>query len=508
MAVASLPVLQVTCRKLRLVPSLPDLLFALMLVALFGRPNGWLSLLGDGDTGWHIRTGDYILAHGTVPAQDIFSFSRPGQPWFAWEWLSDVIFAQCHRSWGLEGVAVLGGLLVCLSAALLFAWLLRRGAGAGIALGVTLATASAASVHYLARPHLFSLVLLIAGLWMLDEDRREPSPWLWTLIPMAAWWANLHAGFAAWLGTLGLLVMVSAAQRNLAAFRRYGLLTLFSAVATLANPYGWQLHRHVLAYLGSGWIAAHVSEFQSPQIRNENMWIFAILLLTGVAASARAWRRSQWFECGLVLVWGFLALRSARHVPLFAVAAAPVIASYAAAAWKGRAQRAPARAAVRMLWESSQELGARWSVTPWLPVLGLLSMAAVLPAAGIADFPEHYFPVVAVAHNMDRLTSPAGVRVLTSDQWADYLIYRLYPRTRVFFDGRSDFYGESVGNDYGVLLAAERGSAEVMARYGFTLALLPLDWPLGQLLERDPQWRVVYRDREAILLERVPRSGK
>jgi hypothetical protein len=109
---------------------------------------------------------------------------------------------------------------------------------------------------------------------------------------------------------------------------------------------------------------------------------------------------------------------------------------------------------------------------------------------------------------MDRLTSPAGVRVLTSDQWADYLIYRLYPRTRVFFDGRSDFYGESVGNDYGVLLAAERGSAEVMARYGFTLALLPLDWPLGQLLERDPQWRVVYRDREAILLERVPRSGK
>jgi len=175
---------------LRLAPSLPDLLFALMLVALFGKPNGWQSLLGDGDTGWHIRTGDYILAHGAVPAQDIFSFSRPGQPWFAWEWLSDVIFAQCHRFWGLEGVAVLGGLLVCLSAALLFAWLLRRGTGAGIALGVTLAAASAASVHYLARPHLFSLVLLIAGLWLLDEDRREPTYWLWTLVPMAAWWAN------------------------------------------------------------------------------------------------------------------------------------------------------------------------------------------------------------------------------------------------------------------------------------------------------------------------------
>ena len=46
-AAASLPVLQATGRKLRLVPTLPDLLFALLLVALFGRPYSWQSLLGD-----------------------------------------------------------------------------------------------------------------------------------------------------------------------------------------------------------------------------------------------------------------------------------------------------------------------------------------------------------------------------------------------------------------------------------------------------------------------------
>jgi hypothetical protein len=42
-----------------------------------------------------------------------------------------------------------------------------------------------------------------------------------------------------------------------------------------------------------------------------------------------------------------------------------------------------------------------------------------------------------------------------------------------------------------------------MARYGFSVALLPLDWPLGRLLEREPGWRVVYRDRQAVLLERT-----
>lgn len=507
MATASITTVHATGRTWRLAPRLPDLFFAVVLAALFARPYGWQALLGDGDTGWHIQTGAYILEHGSVPVRDPFSFSRPGQTWYAWEWLSDLIFAGLHRLWGLQGVAVLGAVLIALTAALLFAWLLWREAGAGISLAVTLAAASAASIHYLARPHLFSLLLMVVGLWMLDRDRRKSTAWLWSLVPMAVCWANLHAGFTAWLGTLGLLVLVSAAQRNGAATRRYGLLAVLSGLATLANPYGWQLHRHVFGYLASPWIAQHVEEFQSPRIGSENMWVFAVLLLTGVAVTARAWRRSQWFEGGLVLWWGFAALVSARHVPLFAIVAAPVIASYGAQRWKRWAERSAGRSAARLLWESSRELGLRSGFTCWMPILGALAVAAVLPS-GLSDFPRRFFPVEAVSRNEVRLTSSAATRILTSDQWADYLIYRLYPRTRVFFDGRSDFYGESVGNDYQELLTAGRRAGEVIERYGFTAALLPLDWPLGQILERDPRWRVAYRDSQAVLLERTSEASQ
>jgi hypothetical protein len=498
-AAASLSAGHAAERKLRLAPTLPDLLFALLPVALFGRPYCWQALLGDGDTGWHIRTGEYILDHG-VPAHDLFSFSRAGQPWFAWEWLSEAIFAQFHRWWGLEGVAVLGALLVCLPVALLFAWLLRRGVGAWVGLATALAAASAASVHYLARPHLFSLVLLVAGLWVLDEDRRSPTPWLWTLVPMAGFWANLHAGFAAWLGMLGLLAAVNALERNRMALGRYGLLAALSTLATLVNPYGWELHRHVFDFLGSQWIAEHVEEFQSPRIRSENTLIFALLLLAGVAVAARV-RRPQWFEASLVLGCGFAALRSARYIPWFAVVAAPPIASCVAGWWARRAEQSPARSPLRVLWESSHALGERWHVTVWMPLLGALAVLAVLPAGGLADFPEQFFPVLAVSRNSS-LASSGAARILTSDQWGDYLIYRLYPRARVFYDGRSDFYGDAIGEDYRVLLLAGRRSREVMARYGFTVALLPLDWPLGQILERDPDWRVAYRDRQAVLLVR------
>ena len=83
------------------------------------------------------------------------------------------------------------------------------------------------------------------------------------------------------------------------------------------------MHLHIARYLNSSWILDHVQEFQSPLIRSESMIVFAVLLLATVALVPQADR----FEAVLVLVWGFLALRSARHVPFFAIAAAPVLAS-------------------------------------------------------------------------------------------------------------------------------------------------------------------------------------
>ena len=486
-----------------LAPSMVDLFFLFLLLAAFSQPHSWQSLLRDGDTGWHIRTGELILQTRNVPVRDPFSFSRAGKPWFAWEWLADVTFALLHRWQGLAGVAGFAGVVLALSAALLLRWLLRRGVGLGIGLPVTFATVSACSVHYLARPHIFTLLFLTVALWILDEDRRRPSRVVWGLIPLSALWANVHGGFVAWIAILGLLAAVHATARDQPRLRRYGTLAAACFAATFLNPYGWRLHRHIASYLSSTWIVDNVEEFQSPHIRSENLVVFAILLLLGVSLASRSLARREWFEGSLVLVWAFAALRSTRHVPLFVVIAAPVIASEAAAWWAGRARRAHPNEAVSLLWELSQDLGKWRRITGWTPVFCALALWLTLAPKQLPDFPTERFPVAAVARNLDRLQGDSAVpRILTSDQWADYLIFHLYPQQRVFFDGRSDFYGPRIGRDYVVLLSAGRDWRRILYRYGFTVALLPLDWPLGAVLEEDPDWNLIYRDKLSLLLVR------
>ncbi len=53
----------------RVLPSLTDFAFILPLFLMFGMLSGTHQLLGDGDTGWHIRTGDWILQHHSVPTK-------------------------------------------------------------------------------------------------------------------------------------------------------------------------------------------------------------------------------------------------------------------------------------------------------------------------------------------------------------------------------------------------------------------------------------------------------
>src|SRR3954447_3983462 len=106
-------------------PSLTDFAFIWPALLLFVMLPGSSVLLSDGDTGWHIRTGEWIWQHKAVPTTDLFSFTKPHEPWFAWEWGWDLIFAGIHHFWGLGGVVFGSVVILCVISVLLFR-LIRR----------------------------------------------------------------------------------------------------------------------------------------------------------------------------------------------------------------------------------------------------------------------------------------------------------------------------------------------------------------------------------------------
>ena len=496
---------------------MPSLAAMIMVATLFYcllLYNGARMLFRDSDTGWHIRNGEAILAQHTPPATDPYSFSKPNQPWFAWEWGADVVTGAAHRLGGLPAVAALFAFAIACASWL---WVRLNFAMDGDFLLTGLFAplmVTAASPHWLARPHVFGWVLLLG--WMIYLERassprataafgswtgREAYP-----IFFAALWANLHGSFflapaiAAIYG-LSFLVrpMLWPLDRSAEHARACRLLRIAVAAGagTLLNPYGWHLHAHVFSYLFDSRLTSQIAEFQSFNFHDKDATQMAIVMCLAAVGGVLALtqRNIAHFLLAALFFWG--GLRSARVLPLVALAILPVANSAIVTALRQiRGLRQPLLDRLDTVLGYSARLrriDLQFNGVAFATAAVVLSLLLVHGAA----FPTNVFPVSA-ARAVDRL--PADARILTSDSYGGYLIYRFNGSRKVFFDGRSDFYGADLLDEYSILGGARPGWRDVVARYRFTHALLPVSSTLAGALTQ-AGWNPLYRDGVATLLE-------
>jgi hypothetical protein len=93
--------------------------------------------------------------------------------------------------------------------------------------------------------------------------------------------------------------------------------------------------------------------------------------------------------------------------------------------------------------------------------------------------------------------------IFADDEWGDYLIYRLYPTTKVFVDGRSDFYGAKFNEKYLDVMNGKYNWKDTLKRYGIQAVVLPVAASLASTLKETPDWRPVYDDGVAIVFRRA-----
>ncbi|MBL0160960.1 MAG: hypothetical protein IPP47_28340 [Bryobacterales bacterium] len=311
-----------TPAALRFFPSSRDVIFLLPWLLLLSLPAGISRLLGDGDTGWHLRTGEWILDHGAVPRQDLFSFTAAGQPWYAWEWLWDVCFGWLHRQAGLEGVVIATIALLSVSLLILYRECLRREPDFLISFALVFLAAGCSAIHWLARPHLYTMLFVLITAAVLDRAREGKVRLLAWLPVLTVVWANFHAGFFAAWTLLAAYAVGSAAEAFLdrrpiwPAARPY-LLTWFGCLAaSFVNPYGWQLHRHIWIYLTDSYHRDKIGEFQSVDFHTTAGAFFAGYIALAGMSLLWSLQKRRLAEALILTGWGWLALYSARNLPI------------------------------------------------------------------------------------------------------------------------------------------------------------------------------------------------
>src|SRR5262249_6007521 len=250
--------------------------------------------------------------------------------------------------------------------------------------------------------------------------------------------------------------------------------------------YGPKLYVHVWHYLTDNELLSRIREFQSFDFHTSGAGQIIAMLLLGMIGGTLALTQKRPHQFAIAVVFTVLALRSARALPLAALALLPIAnaaiteslrrslrrplvlgqgdAGESACATtldsqfgeQGGAGIQPARLGPRAVdaakaapllsalpefldyTDNLRALDRRFAGFALVPLV-LIAAWKWMPPAG---FPPDQFPVAAYSH------IPAGARLFAPDKFGGYLIYRSNGQMKVFFDGRSDLYGADFLKQY------------------------------------------------------------
>jgi hypothetical protein len=470
----------------RFVPGVPDAVFWLILVfVLIGGRTGFLN---DPGTFWHVRLGREILRNRDVPRYDTLTYTRDRSPWVDQSWAFDVGLALLVDRVGWSGAVASTALFLATLYACLARALLRDGISPLIAVVVTVLAVGIGTIHFLVRPHLFTMAFV---LWTARACQRQHQdggravgvvPFL--MIP----WANLHGGFLA-----GPIVVATAAVGHMLsgpmdAYRkrnviRFGEAFLLSCVTPLINPYGFGLYQHVGELLVSSGVTKLIDEYQPIPFGTGKARVAEWVVLALIALPTFSKRRLSRYDLAHILVWLHFALGSIRHVPLFAIVVAPGLA----------------RLVDGLPWTTHEDgrRWADWSACSW--VTAAVVALGVIVGVPFGGLDPKTWPLSAVPA-LDR--QPVEARLFHEQDWGGMIEEECRPTRRAFLDDRFELFGKKTILEY---VDALQGGPEWDAlrdRERIDLVWVRPERGLARRLTADPTWQVVHRDAVSVLFRR------
>jgi hypothetical protein len=465
--------------------------------------------VADTDLWGHIAFGRLFLRTGPV-SHDPFNYSVPGHAWAVHEWLAEVTMARIYASCGILGLKFWKFACTALTIIMLAMAAAETGAAPPLQAAVLIAASVALMPLMQFRPQLYTYIFLAALMALLArENYRQRAP-LWLAVPMFALWVNLHGGFvigvvvlAVYTGVVAIENLVGRSGSHRSA--RLAAVTLASAAATLANPFGLKAWLHVLPALNNPLTRKEMVDWQpliavlanSHGLHSGALFFALVIALLTVLALAFILtpRGGDLALVAIAAVMGAAAFDVVRNMPLAVIAAvAPLARHLHLLGQKMRGAIAPESApgAPRHFNRVGQTVVIVAALTLTLGQGGLLSSR--IPAA--MDYPAGAVAFMR-SHQLHG-------NLLARFEWGQYVIFHLAPSSRIFVDGRVDLiYPPRVIDEYLDFFAGEPGGARLLDAYPHDYVLMPAGSPADLTLSARRDWRPIYRDPVAVLFARA-----
>jgi hypothetical protein len=488
-------------RRLLLWLNTRRLVVAILFVALFAMA---VRAPVDTDTWWHLKAGQVTLESGQIIRSDPFSHTFYGAPWVAYSWFSEVILYWLFRTFSYAGLGVLIGVMV--AAAFAFVYLQMEGDSFSRAFVIILAAATSAVV-WIARPHLFSFLLTAVLAYILYLFKWRGVNRLWLLPPLFVLWVNLHAGYALGFMVLAafvagevlnrLLALIAPTDDPVLGWREIGLvigLAVLSFLLLAIHPNTVQMWTYYVDTVRISFLQDFIQEWQSPDFHPLYVQPFIWLLLGTLAAVGLSGRRVDGVDLALVGMFAYASFVARRNFGPFALVTAPVLSRHVAAALKrfglsGWLNRRPAR---------GRPIAGAVNVVLLALVIGLAVVKVLTPLN--FDFnaqrQRESLPVDAAAWILEN--RPEG-EMFNPYNWGGYLMWALWPKYRVFVDGRTDMYGDAFLREHRRVQLGQPGFEETLDEYNVDLIVTYPGDALSARLECVGGWTAVYRDDVAVI---------
>ncbi|MEI8254320.1 MAG: hypothetical protein WCJ30_01470 [Deltaproteobacteria bacterium] len=449
---------------------------------------GWTRVI-DPDTPWNLRVGELIVATGSLPTSDPFSYTSH-QPWLLHEWLSEVVLAIAFRAGGWVALAALQSAVLAATVTAVL-WGTRDDAEAAPATP-TRALIEIAPVVPLVlvlreafspRATLFAIPLFAAMLALCTRLARTQRAAWWLLPLCGVVLTQVHGGNPEGVALVGLLALSTGRPAW------FGLAALM-ALATCVGPHGWHVHAHVFSLRGSMGSIREWQPLYKLLERGSHVYLLvplamvAAVIALGVRRSRREALAGGWLFAALCLaLWTALAWRYQR----FAIQASIVATVCVLPVWRA--------------WIRQERFIAPRVATLAIVLVSLGALTTSDRRAGHGLQPAR-FPEGAVAYL--RAHTPRGP-MFNSYNFGGYLLWA-WSAERVFIDGRAvTVYApehiatlEAVYADPSRFVALER-------KWGFHLAVVQKPGRAAGLyrwLLASPDWRLVYEDALAAVFTR------